>query len=162
MEDSSEIQAPERYEAILARSRVAQFQMNSDLLTGSLLRSLAASKPGAAFLELGTGAGLGTCWMLAGMDGRLSLVSVENDPQVLAIVRDEIGADSRLTLVEAEGADFLAGCTERFDFIYADAWPGEYSQIESCVESRQGRRYFSGRRHAAAAELACGARCESG
>src|SRR6266849_3409848 len=111
MDDNSEVQVPERYEAILARSRAAQFQMNSDLLTGSLLRSLAASKPGAAFLELGTGAGLGTCWIMAGMDGHSSLVSVENDPQVLAIAREEIGSDRRLTLIEADGADFLAGCT---------------------------------------------------
>ena len=49
---------------------------------------------------------------------------MENDTQVLAIAREEIGADPRLTLIEADGADFLAGCAERFDFIYADAWPG--------------------------------------
>ena len=129
MDDNSEIQVPERYEAILARSRAAQFRMNSDLLTGSFLRTLAASKPGSAFLELGTGAGLGTCWILAGMDAGSSLVSVENDPQVLAIAREEIGADRRLTLIEADGADFLGSCGERYDFIYADAWPGKYSQL---------------------------------
>ena len=129
MDDSSEIQVPERYQAILAHSRAAQFRMNSDLLTGSFLRTLAASKPGSAFLELGTGAGLGTCWILAGMDAGSSLVSVENDPQVLAIAREEIGADRRLTLIEADGADFLGSCGERYDFIYADAWPGKYSQL---------------------------------
>jgi predicted O-methyltransferase YrrM len=134
MDDNSEIQVPERYDAILARSHAALFQMNSDLLTGSLLRTLAASKPSGAFLELGTGAGLGTCWILAGMDGRSSLVSVENDPQVLAIARDEFGVDPRLTLIEADGADFLAGCTERFDFIYADAWPGKYSQLDLALD----------------------------
>jgi predicted O-methyltransferase YrrM len=129
MDDNSEIQVPERYEAILARSHAAQFWMNSDLLTGSLLRTLAASKPSGAFLELGTGTGLGTCWILAGMDRRSSLVSVENDTQVLAIAREEIGVDPRLTLIEADGADFLASCTERYDFIYADTWPGKYSHL---------------------------------
>jgi len=129
MDDNSEIQVPEPYQAILARSRAVQFQMNSDLLTGSLLRTLAASKTAASLLELGTGAGLGTCWILAGMDARSSLVSVENDPQVLAIARDEIGADPRLTLREADGADFLAGCRERYDFVYADTWPGKYSHL---------------------------------
>jgi predicted O-methyltransferase YrrM len=68
------------------------------------------------------------------MDGRSSLVSVENDPQVLAIARDEFGVDPRLTLIEADGADFLAGCTERFDFIYADAWPGKYSQLDLALD----------------------------
>jgi len=129
MDDNSEIQVPEPYQAILARSRAVQFHMNSDLLTGSLLRTLAASKTAASLLELGTGAGLGTCWILAGMDARSSLVSVENDPQVLAIARDEIGADPRLTLREADGADFLAGCRERYDFVYADTWPGKYSHL---------------------------------
>jgi predicted O-methyltransferase YrrM len=129
MDDNSEIQVPERYPAILARSRAVQFQMNSDLLTGSLLRTLAASKTGASLLELGTGAGLGTCWILAGMDARSSLVSVENDPQVLAIARDEIGADPRLTLIEADAADFLASCREGYDFVYADTWPGKYSHL---------------------------------
>jgi predicted O-methyltransferase YrrM len=104
--------------------------MNSDLLTGSLLRTLAASKPGSSFLELGTGAGLGTCWILSGMDARSSLVSIESDPQVLAIAREEIGADPRLTLIEADGANFLASCTESFDFIYADSWPGKYTHLE--------------------------------
>src|SRR5271168_3029315 len=112
MNDNSGIHLPERYQAILARSRAAQFQMNSDVLTGSLLRALAASKPDSSFLELGTGAGLGTCWILAGMDARSSLVSVENDPNLLAIARHEIGSDPRLTLVEADGADFLTACKD--------------------------------------------------
>jgi predicted O-methyltransferase YrrM len=130
MDDSSAIQVPGRYRAILARSQAAQFQMNSDLLTGSLLRTLAASKPGGSFLELGTGAGLGTCWILAGMAAASTLTSVENDPRLQAIARDEVGADPRLTLIEADAADFLATCTDRFDFIYADTWPGKFTHLD--------------------------------
>ena len=129
MEDITTIRIPAHYEAILARSRAVQFQMNSDVLTGSFLRTLAASKPRSSILELGTGAGLGTCWILDGMDSRSSLVSVENDAKVLAIARDEIGGDPRLTLIQAGGADFLASCTERYDLIYADTWPGKYSHL---------------------------------
>jgi predicted O-methyltransferase YrrM len=130
MDDTTAIRIPARYEAILARSRAIQFPMNSDVLTGSLLRTVAASKPCSSILELGTGAGLGTCWILDGMDSRSSLVSVENDPKVLAIAQDEIGGDPRLTLIEADGADFLASCTQRYDLIYADTWPGKYSYLE--------------------------------
>src|SRR5258708_21423318 len=90
MDDITKIRMPPRYEAILARSRAVQFQMNSDVLTGSFLRTLAASNPRSSVLELGTGAGLGTCWILDGMDAGSSLVSVENDAMVLAIARDEI------------------------------------------------------------------------
>jgi predicted O-methyltransferase YrrM len=130
MDDIAAIEVPARYPAILARSRAAQFQMNSDVLTGSLLRTLAASKPRSSILELGTGAGLGTCWILDGMDEESSLISVENDAKVLAIARDEIGADPRLTLVESDGAHFLATSTDRYDLIYADAWPGKYSHLD--------------------------------
>jgi len=134
MDDDSAIQVPDRYEAILARSRAVQFQMNSDLLTGPLLPTLVVSKSDSSLLELGTGAGLGTCWILAGMDAGSSLISVENDRQVLAIARDEVGADPRLTLIEADGADFLETCIKRFDFIYADTWPAGHD--ESCPTHR--------------------------
>lgn len=130
MNQIAAIEVPARYPGILARSRAAQFQMNSDVMTGSLLRTLAASKPRSSSLELGTGAGLGACWILDGMDAGSSLVSVENDAKILAIARDEIGADPRLTLIESDGGDFLASCRDGFDLIYADAWPGKYSHLE--------------------------------
>jgi len=130
MNENTEIEVPARYASILARSRQAQFQMNSDVLTGSLLRTLAASKPRSSLLELGTGAGLGTCWILDGMDAGSTLVSVENDPGILAIAREELSADTRLTLVESDGADYLGACKDRFDLIYADAWPGKYSHLD--------------------------------
>src|SRR5260221_3962706 len=115
MDDNSEIQVPERYEAILARSRAAQFQMNSDLLTGSLLRTLAASKPGAAFLELGTGAGLGTGWILAGIGRIAALVFVANEPPGVAGAPVGIGDDRPQKLVEAEWPAVLAGFTGGHD-----------------------------------------------
>jgi len=130
MDDINSIRMPPRYESILARSRAAQFQMNSDVLTGALPRTLAASKSRSSILELGTGDGLGTCWILDGMDAASSLVSVENDAKLLAIAQDEIGNDSRLTLIHADGADFLASCKQRYDLIYADTWPGKYSHLD--------------------------------
>jgi predicted O-methyltransferase YrrM len=39
------------------------FGMASDPLTGALLATLAASKPGGRFLELGTGTGGATAWL---------------------------------------------------------------------------------------------------
>jgi predicted O-methyltransferase YrrM len=41
-----------------------------------------------------------------------------------------VGADPRLTLVAADGADFLTSCTVRYDFIYADTWPGKYTHLD--------------------------------
>lgn len=50
----------ERLERIAARAAAAGFDAGSAPLVGELLTTLAASKPGGRFLELGTGAGLGT------------------------------------------------------------------------------------------------------
>jgi predicted O-methyltransferase YrrM len=62
------------------------FTRASEPKTGSLLRALAASKPAGQFLALGTGTGVGTAWLLAGMDASSALVSVDSDPVVLDVV----------------------------------------------------------------------------
>ena len=49
------------------------FDMPSDMRTGALLKALAASKPNGRLLELGTGTGLATACLLAGMDSASSL-----------------------------------------------------------------------------------------
>lgn len=129
MDDLAAIALPASYERILARSRDAAFTMNSDALTGSLLRTLAASKPGGVLLELGTGCGLGTSWLLDGMDAAAELISVDTDPRVQAIAAEELGRDARLTLLLEDGAELLTATRRRFDLIYADAWPGKYSHL---------------------------------
>ena len=62
--------------------------MASEPKVGSLLSALAASKPAGRFLELGTGAGHGTAWLLAGMDAASTLDTVDTNAEVLAIARD--------------------------------------------------------------------------
>ena len=131
--DDPDTPLPAAYEAILTRSVGLGFTMNSDVLTGALLRTLAAGKPGGRLLELGTGCGLGTSWLLDGMDAAASLVSVDTDARVQEIARSELGADARLSLVRQDGGEFLEGCTERFDLIYADALPGKFTHRETAL-----------------------------
>ena len=128
-----DVPMPPHYERILQRSTDIQFPMNSDVLTGSLLRALARTKPGGMFLELGTGCGLGTCWLVDGMNAESTLVSVDNSAAVQAIARDELGADARLTFVLEDGGEFLESCKNGFDLIYADAWPGKYSHLDRAL-----------------------------
>jgi predicted O-methyltransferase YrrM len=124
---------PPAYHRILARSQAIQFSMNSDVLTGTLLRSLAASKPGGRILELGTGCGLSTCWLLDGMSSEASLVSVDTEAAFQAVAHDELGTDSRLTLVLQDGGDYLTDASGSFDLIFADAWPGKFSHLEEAL-----------------------------
>ncbi len=118
--------------------------MASERQTGSLLRTLAASKPGGRFLELGTGTGVGTAWLLAGMDAGSRLDSVESDSQVLVVAQRHLGHDQRVTFHLTDGATFLARAPQRqFDFIYADTWPGKFTELDLALSLlRIGGIYF--------------------
>jgi predicted O-methyltransferase YrrM len=133
---------PPKYDRVLARSKTLKFSMNSDALTGALLRTLARTKPGGSFLELGTGCGLGTCWLLDGMSSGSRLISVDIDPRAQAIAREELEPDDRLTFVLGDGGTFLEKSETRFDLIYADAWPGKYTHLEHALDLlNQGGMY---------------------
>ena len=99
-----------------------------------MLRMLAASKPGGRFLELGTGTGIATAWLLQGMDERSTLISVDNDGAVQALAKDSLGADKRLTLLTTAGSEFLRRQpAESFDFVFADAMPGKYEGLDDAL-----------------------------
>ena len=118
---------PATYKQILKATYDANFTMASDVLTCSLLRMLAASKPSGKFLEVGTGTGLSTSWILDGMDKSSSLISIDNDENFLRIAKDHLGSDKRLQLICTDGAAwFEKNHEEKFDFIFADSWHGKY------------------------------------
>lgn len=129
------INIPEAYPAIDAATKAHGFKMASDMQTCSLLRTLAVSKPAGRFLELGTGSGLSTAWILDGMDEASTLESVDNDASLLNIAETHLGADKRLQLVHADGEDFLHTKTgEKYDYIFADTWHGKYLLLEETLE----------------------------
>ena len=135
MNDLSSLNEPSSIAGIWADSRACGFTMASEPLTCSLLRTLAASKRSARFLELGSGSGLSTAWLLDGMDSTSSLTTVDNNEALLAILRRHLGADPRLTVVCADGDNFLRSLQgQRFDFIFADTWAGKYRLLNDALE----------------------------
>jgi predicted O-methyltransferase YrrM len=101
----------------------------------SFLKTLAASKPAGKFLELGTGTGLSTSWILDGMNLSASLISVDNDPAVLHIAKQYLGNDPRLKLAESDGAAWIEQNKDlKFDFIFADTWHGKYLMLEEVLD----------------------------
>ncbi|MBE7171200.1 MAG: class I SAM-dependent methyltransferase [Williamsia sp.] len=126
--------APAAYRQILKATQSAGFTMASEILTCSLLRTLAASKPAGQFLELGTGTGLATAWILDGMDAHASLVSIDKDQNFLRIAMDVLGSDNRLTLELADGEKWITQNKEkRFDYIFADTWHGKYLLLDEVL-----------------------------
>lgn len=110
------------------------FTMASDALTCSLLKTLAVTKPACKFLELGTGTGLSTSWILEGMDTASTLISIDNDDRFLVIAQQFLGNDKRLELVCIDGADWFEQNKHlKFDYIFADTWHGKYLLLDEAI-----------------------------
>ena len=134
MEDLTLITPPSAVASILEETERLGFGMASEPLAGGLLRVLATSKPGGRFLELGTGTGLATAWLLSGMDSASTLISVDNDNAVQQVAARALGADRRLQLVNTGGLEYLA--TQplgSFDMVFADAMPGKYEGLHEAL-----------------------------
>lgn len=129
---------PKAYLSIQEDTIQSGFTMASDPITGSLLKTLAASKKAGSFLELGTGTGLSTSWILEGMDEDSKLVSIDYDPKFLNIASKYLANDIRLTLIETDGADWVeTNKTQKFDFIFADTWHGKYLLLDEVLAMLQ-------------------------
>jgi predicted O-methyltransferase YrrM len=117
--------------------------MVSESKVGALLASLATSKPAGRFLELGTGTGHGTAWLLSGMDASSRLDTVDSDATVVAAARRHLQPDARVTFHVMDGAAFiLESSPDWYDLIYADAWPGKFSHLaETLALLKRGGLY---------------------
>lgn len=131
MDDFEGLVLPAQLTGIIEETRRLRFVYASDLLLGSLLRTLAATKPGGKFLELGTGTGVGTSWLLDGMDVRAELTSIDRDPAVQEVARKALGGDGRVRFITGDGGEFIRShAAESYDLIFADGGPGKLSDTD--------------------------------
>jgi predicted O-methyltransferase YrrM len=136
MNDPEKINPPLRLPQIMSETARLNFTMASDTLTGCLLRALSATKPAGNFLELGTGTGMATAWMLDGMDAEARLVSIEIDEAVLKVAKESLRDDLRVTFIHADGGEWLSRAKpDQFDLIFADSWPGKYTHLDEALRS---------------------------
>ena len=128
-------QRPPAYDSIKKATESCGFLQMSEISTCSLLKTLVASKPASKFLELGTGTGLATAWILDGMDKDSTLISLDNDETLLNIAKENLGIDRRLTLISTDGGEWIKkNSRQKFSFIFADTWPGKYTHLEETLE----------------------------
>ncbi|MGH3977970.1 MAG: O-methyltransferase [Pseudonocardiaceae bacterium] len=110
-----------------ALSEAISFPMACDNRTGSLLRTLAASKPTGRILELGTGTGVGAAWLLAGMSPDARLVTVEREPELARLAAQEFGDDERVDVVTCDADAWIAGYLgPGIDLVFVDCRPGKF------------------------------------
>lgn len=134
MIDFQILEKPKNLAQIQSKSREIGFSMPSDELVGSLLRTLVASKPRGNFLELGTGIGLSLSWMVDGMCENSNIISIDNDQELVRITKDFFKEDPNVTIVCEDGSHWIKNYQgEQFDLVFADAWPGKYSELDEIL-----------------------------
>jgi len=127
---------PELVRQALARARRQDFAYSCEDPVGPLLAALAAAVPdGGRILELGTGAGVGTAWLVSGLRKRADVAvrTVEQDPELAAEVRGfawpswvEVLAGDAEALVRELGEHHL---------IFADAPGGKWTGLERTLDA---------------------------
>ncbi len=134
MDDTASLNPPPILEDLMRATQKLGFKLASEPLTGSLLRTLAASKPGGNFLELGTGTGVGTAWLLAGMDRHSTLISVESEERFIEVARIYLASDPRVSFHLEDAAALIARLPKAsLDFIFADTWAGKYTHLDETL-----------------------------
>jgi len=135
MLNDQNIIVPQYYEQLKTESEKLGFNMPSDLQTGSLLRALAASKPGGRFLDLGTGTGLSLAWLAEGADNTSSLYTVDNSAHWQKVAKAIFAADERINFYTEDGNNWLVNYQGgQFDLIFADAWPGKFGNLNTALK----------------------------
>ncbi len=137
MLDTVNLSPPPLIKDIEEATKTIGFIMGSDHLIGSLLRTLAAAKSSGMLLELGTGTGLSTAWLLDGMDAQSRLMTVDNNENNTAIAWQFLGQDPRVTFNTMDGATFITSMQERgsaFDLIFADMPPGKFQYLDETLQ----------------------------
>jgi predicted O-methyltransferase YrrM len=118
---------PEEPPLLSARQRAAEVGVGAvDPFTGATLRLLAAAAGARTVIELGTGAGVSSLWLLAGMrpDGVLTTVDAESEHQRLAKASlAEAGfTGGRARLIHGRALEVLPRLSDGgYDLVFCDA-----------------------------------------
>jgi predicted O-methyltransferase YrrM len=131
---------PELVAAATGRARSVGFDLSCEPAVGGLLAVLAAHLPGGSrILELGTGAGVGTAWLVSGLLPRtdVTVTTVEHDPQTAQLAAQ----GSWPGFTDLRRGDALDVLREGggFDLIFADAPGGKHEGLDLTIAALNPR-----------------------
>jgi predicted O-methyltransferase YrrM len=125
---------PDGVVAAQARAAAAGFALSCEPGVGRLLAALAAAvPPRGRILEMGTGVGVGTAWIVSGLSGRddVEVVSVEIDAETSQ--RAQQGAWPRFVSLRVGNILDLLAPLGSFDLIFADAQGGKWEGFDRTI-----------------------------
>ena len=123
--------SPPAVAAAIERARAAGFVISSRECVGRLLAVLAAAVPeGGRVLEMGTGVGMATAWIVTGLGDRrdVEVVTVERDPRLAESLR-AWPWPAFVRLLQADALDAL-GRLGTFDLVFPDSHAGKYLGLD--------------------------------
>ncbi len=122
--------------AATQRASRSKFRMSCDERVGRLLAMLAgAVRLGGSILEIGTGVGVGTAWIAAGLRDRtdVRVLSLEVDSQVSDVAR-RWAWPGHVEIRTVDAMTVLPHC-EAFDLVFADASPLKYQALATVLRT---------------------------
>jgi predicted O-methyltransferase YrrM len=127
---------PDSVARVRTQAVQAGFTMSCEPSIGALLAVLAAAVPsGGRILELGTGAGVGTAWLVHGLADRtdVDIVTVDDAPASVALTAKSTWPPYvRLVMGDAVQTTAHEGT---FDLIFADAQGGKWDGLDVTISA---------------------------
>jgi demethylmenaquinone methyltransferase/2-methoxy-6-polyprenyl-1,4-benzoquinol methylase len=118
----------------MALAADAGFSQSCEPAVGRLLATLAASVPnGGRILELGTGCGVGTAWLVEGLRSRggVELITIELDHARLQLAQSAHWPSS-VTFVQGDALEVIPTAGS-FELIFADAAAGKWHGLDMTI-----------------------------
>ncbi|MCL6600438.1 MAG: class I SAM-dependent methyltransferase [Alicyclobacillus macrosporangiidus] len=100
---------------------------------GRFLQILGGFKSGAKVAEIGTGFGVGSAWILSGMDADSTLFTVESDPDRVSAVREMFSGIENVRIIAGDWKLILRYAP--FDYVFVDAKPAKYDEADLVIRS---------------------------
>jgi predicted O-methyltransferase YrrM/GNAT superfamily N-acetyltransferase len=123
-------------EGLREAAAAAGFEQSCEDGVGELLAVLAGAVPsGGRVLELGTGAGVGTAWIVQGLQSRLDVevVTIELNTD-LTTIREAVEWPATVRFLSGDALE-LVPQLGKFDLVFADATAGKWYGLDVTIEA---------------------------